>query len=166
MHAFRFAAIAALGAATATLAACDNAPGQRQVLRIASAHIVAPATPDRPGAGYFTVEGGDVPVELVAVTTNLAQRVDMHQTVKEGGMTSMRELRSAAVPVQGKLEFKPGGNHLMVWGINGAAVRAGYLPMVFTFSNNDRILFDVEIRTPEAAAQAGAAKDGGAHQGH
>jgi periplasmic copper chaperone A len=166
MQAYRFAAVTALAAVTATLAACDDAAGPRQVLRVAEAHIVAPATPDRPGAGYFTVEGGDVPVDLVAVTTNLAQRVDMHQTVKEDGMTIMREMRSAPVPVQGKLEFKPGGNHLMVWGINGAAVRAGYLPMVFTFSNNDRILFDVEIRKPEDADKASGAKGGDAHQGH
>lgn len=170
MRAFRFAAMTLLATATITLTACDNAPGQRQVLRVASGYIVAPVTPDRPAAGYFTVEGGDAPVDLVAVTADLAQRVEMHETVKENGMTIMRELRSAPVPVQGKLEFQPGGKHLMVWGINGAAVRAGYLPMVFIFSNNDRIIFEVDIRKPDAAKAAGAGKaaaaDADTHQGH
>ncbi len=158
MTLFRLAAIAL---ATTALAACNDQGESRQVLRVASGHIVLPATPDRPAAGYFTVEGGSAPVDLVAVTADLAQRVEMHQTVKEDGLTSMKELLRAPVPVQGKLEFKPGGNHLMIWNINGAAVRAGRLPMVFIFSNNDRIVFDLTIKTPDAAAKAG--ED---HKGH
>jgi periplasmic copper chaperone A len=147
--------LAAAAFAALTLAACGEAQGERQILRVVSGHVAMPATPDRPAAGYFTVEGGSAPVELVAVTADLAQRVEMHETVKEDGMTAMRELKSAAVPVQGKLEFKPGGNHLMIWNINGAAVRAGRLPMVFIFSNNERIMFDLKIKTPEEAAKAG-----------
>jgi periplasmic copper chaperone A len=157
--------LAVLALATTALAACNDSGESRQVLRVASGHIVLPATPDRPAAGYFTVEGGNVPVDLVAVTTNFAQRTEMHQTVKDNGMTAMKELLRAPVPVQGKMEFEPGANHLMIWAINGAAVRAGKLPMVFIFSNNERILFDMKIKTPEAAGKDGA-KDGGAHAGH
>jgi periplasmic copper chaperone A len=146
--------IAALALAAIGLSACNDKGETRQVLRVASGHIVMPVSADRPAAGYFTVEGGSAPVDLVAVTADLAQRVEMHQTVKKDGMTSMQELVRAPVPVQGKLEFKPGANHLMIWNINGAAVRAGRLPMVFIFSNNDRIIFDLTIKTPEAAAKA------------
>lgn len=160
MHAFRLVAVTLLAATATTLGACDNGPGQRQVLRVASGHIMAPATPDRPAAAYFTIEGGDAPVDLVAVTADLAQRVEMHESVRENGMTSMRELRRVPVPVQGKVEFKPGANHLMIWAINGAAIRAKYLPMVFIFSNNDRIVFEMTIKTPNAAAKAGD-KDAG-----
>jgi periplasmic copper chaperone A len=144
--------------ALSALTACGEGAGDRQVLRVASGHVMAPATPDRPAAGYFTIEGGGAPVELVAVMTNFAQRTEMHQTVKENGMTMMKELSSAPVPVQGKLEFKPGANHLMIWNINGAAVRAGKLPMIFVFSNNERIQFDMKIKE--------AGKDGDAHAGH
>jgi copper(I)-binding protein len=161
MTMFRFAAAAL---AATLLTACGEGAKEEQVLRVVSGHVVLPATPDRPAAGYFTVEGGKVPVDLVAVTTNFAQRTEMHQTVKENGMTAMKELLRAPVPVQGKLEFKPGANHLMIWAINGAAVRAEKLPMVFIFSNNERILFDMKIKTPEAAGAAG--KDGDAHAGH
>lgn len=153
--------LVALALVATTLSACNDSGESRQVLRVASGHIVMPVSPDRPAAGYFTVEGGSAPVELVAVTSDLAQRVEMHQTVKEDGLTTMKALVRSPVPVQGKLEFKPGGNHLMIWNINGAAVRAGRLPMVFIFSNNDRILFDLSIRKPEAAQKAG--ED---HKGH
>ncbi len=115
------------------------------------------ATDDRPAVGYFRVEGGPVPVELVAVTAELAQRVEMHESVRENGVVTMKPLARAAVPAKGELVFKQGGKHLMIWGINGAAVRAGKLPMAFVFTNNnnERILFDMVIKPAVGAAAAG-----------
>src|SRR3546814_13528941 len=70
----------------------------------------------------------------------------------------MKPRLRAAVPAKGELEFKQGGKHLMIWGINGAAVRAGKLPMAFVFTNNnnERILFDMVIKPAEGAAAEGA----------
>lgn len=47
----------------------------------------------------------------------------MHESVKENGVVTMKPLTTATVPAKGELEFKPGGKHLMIWHINGAAVR-------------------------------------------
>lgn len=161
MNLSRLALLMPLTLAAASLASCDSGPGPQQQLHVSSGYIQLGATPDRPAAGYFTVKGGSAPVDLVAVTADLAQRVEMHETVRENGMTSMRPLLRAPVPAQGQMEFKPGSNHLMIWGINGAAVRAGKLPMLFIFSNNDRIQFNLTIKQPGAAD-----KDGGDHKGH
>jgi len=158
-------AITALAAAALTLSGCGDNLGQGPVLHVASGYIEMGATPDRPAAGYFTIEGGPRDVALMAVSSDLAQRVEMHESVKENGVVSMKPLLSAPVPAKGKLEFKPGGKHLMIWNINGAAVRAGKLPMIFVFSNNnnERILFDLTIRqAPGAAGASGAAMDHGA----
>src|SRR3546814_4669118 len=76
----------------------------------------------------------------------------------------MKPLTRAPVPAGGKLEFKPGGKHLMIWNINPAAVRAGKLSMAFVFTNNnnERILFDLKISQASAAGdQGGAAMDHG-----
>ena len=151
-------AILALAATALTLTGCgENLVGAKP-LNVVSGHIVMGATPDRPAVGYFRVQGGPQPVQLVAVTADLAQRVEMHESVKENGVVTMKPLASAAVPAKGKLEFKPGGKHLMIWNINPAAVRAGELPMAFVFTNNnnERILFDLPIR-PAPAAPAGEA---------
>lgn len=142
-------------AAAVTLTGCE--PGnlvQDPVLHVASGHIKLGATPDSPAAGYFTVKGGEKPVELVAVTADLARRVEMHESVKQDGMMTMRAIRRAPVAAKGKLEFGPGGKHLMIWNINPAAIKAGRLPMVFIFTNNDHILFDMVIDAPAAAPSA------------
>lgn len=146
----------AMVASAALLAGCNEAKVAEKPLNVVSGHIVMPATPDGPAVGYFRVQGGPQPVQLVAVTADLAQRVEMHETKKENGVLMMEELDSADVPAKGELVFKQGGKHLMIWGINGAAVRAGKLPMQFLFTNNnnDRILFDMVIK-PAAGAEAG-----------
>lgn len=147
-------AVLALAVPLLTLTACEENLGKGPQLNVVSGHIVMGATPDRPAVGYFRVEGGPQPVELVAVTADLAQRVEMHESVRENGMMTMKPLERAAVPAKGELIFKQGGKHLMIWNINGAAVRAGKLPMAFVFTNNanERILFDMVIKPAEGAA--------------
>ena len=151
-------AILALAITALTLTACEENLGKGPQLNVVSGHIVMGATPDRPAVGYFTVTGGPRDVKLMAVTADLAQRVEMHESVKENGVVTMKPLASAAVPAKGKLEFKPGGKHLMIWGINGAAVRAGKLPMAFVFTNNnnERILFDLPIKPAPGASADGS----------
>ena len=148
---------AAFAAAALTLSGCGEKLSGAKPLNVVSGHIELGATPDRPAVGYFRVQGGPQPVELVAVTANLAQRIEMHESVKENDMVTMKPITSAAVPAQGELRFAPGGKHLMIWNINPAAVRAGKLPMAFLFTNNnnERILFDLPIK--QASAPAGAA---------
>lgn len=148
----RLLACSALAAAALSLSACEKNLGQGQPLNVVSGHIVMGATPDRPAVGYFEVEGGPQAVELVAVTADLAQRVEMHESVKEDGMMTMKPLERAAVPAKGKLEFKQGGKHLMIWNINPAAVRVGKMTMAFVFTNNnnERILFDMPIKAAPA----------------
>ena len=147
-------ALAALAATAFTLSGCGENLGKGQPLNVVSGHIVMGVTDDRPAVGYFKVEGGPQPVQLVAVTADLAQRVEMHESVRENGMVTMKPLARADVPAKGELVFKQGGKHLMIWGINGAAVRAGKLPMAFVFTNNanERILFDMVIKPAEGAA--------------
>ena len=151
-------AMLALAATALTLSACGENLGAGPQLNVVSGYIQMGATPDSPAAGYFTVTGGPRDVQLMAVTADLAQRVEMHESVKENGVVTMKPLVSADVPAEGKLEFKPGGKHLMIWNINPAAVRAGKLPMAFVFTNNnnERILFDLPIKPAPGASADGS----------
>lgn len=153
----KFLPLFAVVASAAVLAGCNEAKVAEKPLNVVSGHVVMPATPDGPAVGYFRVQGGPKPVQLVAVTADLAQRVEMHETKKVDGVVSMEKLPSADVPAGGELDFKQGGKHLMIWGINGAAVRAGKLPMQFLFTNNnnERILFDLVIKPAANADDMG-----------
>lgn len=138
----------------ASLAACgDPAPTY-----VDQAWIRVSPNADSPSAGYFTVHGGEAPVTLRGVLTDRAQRVEMHESLEQGGVMTMRPVESVEVPAKGTVAFAPGGKHIMLWGINPAAVEQGKMPLTFLFSNGDRIIVDAVVQKPrEAAAPAGDA---------
>lgn len=138
----------------ASLAACgDPAPTY-----VDQAWIRLSPNADSPSAGYFTVHGGDAPVTLRGVLTDRAQRVEMHESLEQGGMMTMRPVESVEVPAKATVTFAPGGKHIMLWGVNPAAVEQGKMPLTFLFSNGDRIIVDAVIQKPkETAAPEGEA---------
>ncbi len=154
-------------AAPMALSGCGENPlGRAPVLNVVGGSLKLPATSDRPAAGYFTIRGGPQAVELVAVTTELAQRVELHEHARDGDLMVMREIKAIPVPAGEDVVAKPGGLHLMLWGINPAAIEAGKLPAVFIFSNNDRIKADLAITDPGVAADGKHSHGGGEHKGH
>ena len=93
-----------LGAALALLAAgCDapppqpapsetadatpeNAPG----IVLSDARVQLPVVSGRPGAAYFTLtQASGPPRKLVAVAVAMAGRTEMHETAKDGAMSTM-----------------------------------------------------------------------------
>lgn len=153
-------------AATALLAGCTP-PAKQPVLNIHGAQTTLPAVKGNPGAVYFRINGGPEDVKLLAVLSPDTQRIEMHESVSENGVVTMNKLNSVDVPAKGTVEFQQGGKHIMVWGINDAAVQRGTFPITFVFSNKDRIVADVKISPAPTAGSAAAgeeAKD--AHAGH
>ena len=125
---------------------------------------------ETPSAGYFVVHGGDAGVQLRGVLTDYALKVEMHESVQEGGVMTMKPVDSVDVPPKSEVAFAPGGKHLMLWGVNDTAIGRGKMQLTFLMSNGDRLLVDAVIRKPDAA---GASAGGGAadakpveHDGH
>jgi periplasmic copper chaperone A len=121
-----------------------------------------------PSSGYFTVHGGPEAVTLRDVTADGAQRIEMHESMMQGGMMQMKPLDAVEVPAKTTVAFAPGGKHLMIWGINPAVVSAGKMQMTLLFSNGDRILVDAEIRKPGGGEQQSSTMNGMAahHESH
>ncbi len=101
-----------------------------------------------PSALYFTIRGGPKDNALINVNTPSALRTEMHESAidpKTGAMT-MKQLRRVEVPMDGKVEFKQGGKHVMVWGVNLVARRLGEMETEFVFANTERILVKVDVQ--------------------
>lgn len=144
MSRFRFAIFAPALVAAASLAACTP-PAKQPVLNIHGAQTTVPAIEGNPSAVYFTITGGPEDVKLLAVLAPQAQRAEIHEATSDNGVVSMKQLTSVDVPAKSRVEFKSGGKHVMLWGINPIAIQAGTMPMTFVFSNNDRIEAQVKV---------------------
>lgn len=136
------------------LASCS----QEKPVYVDKAWVQLNANPDAPAAAYFTVHGGSSGVTLRDVTTDAAQRLEMHDSQMKDGVMSMAPIKSVDVPVGKSVTFAPGGKHVMLWAINPAIIAQGKITLTFIFSNGDRILVDAPIN------KAGAAEAGG-HEG-
>lgn len=148
------------GLATLALSACaDPRP-----LYVDQAWIQLNANPDAPAAGYFTVHGGPDDVTLRDVSTEAAQRLEMHESMTgPNHMTSMKPIDSVPIPKETEVRFAPGGKHLMIWAVNPTVAATGKVTLTFIFSNNDRLLVDAVVRKPGVGAPAENASEHDAH---
>lgn len=67
---------------------------------------------------YLTlVNAGDRPDALVAVHTDVAAVVELHETRVENDVMRMQPVADIPVPAGGRVELKPGGLHIMLMGV-------------------------------------------------
>lgn len=137
------------------LAGCDTAPKAPEVA-VKEAWVRLPAVAGRPGAAYFTLEGNVTPMKLVSVTSPDVERIELHDSMSEGGMMKMAPLTDTSFPDGGTMEFAPGGKHAMLFGIDPKIQPGGKVRLTFTFDPAPAVTVEAEAR---------AAGDPG-HSGH
>jgi len=87
-------------------------------LRITKAVIAAPAGGGEVAALYLEIANhGATDDELLGVASSSAKRAELHRQVDHGGITTMEEIESLAIPAGGTVHMHPGGHHVMLLGI-------------------------------------------------
>ncbi|MDQ8756421.1 copper chaperone PCu(A)C [Sphingosinicella sp. LHD-64] len=134
---------------------CNQAPSTD--VEVTNPVIRLPAVPGRPGAGYFHLRAPQDRVALTAVTTPAAERVEMHETMSEGNMASMRPVRR--IEVGREIAFAPGGRHLMLFGVSPELKAGETTDLTFQFEQGAPVTVSARV------IGAGDAL-GGEHDGH
>ena len=76
---------------------------------------IRPSSENMATALYFTIENnGSVQDTLFKVESNIAGKVEIHETYSQGDMMGMREVDFIVIEGKSSFEFKPGGYHIMV----------------------------------------------------
>lgn len=129
-----------------------------------------PAAAGMNGVGYFTLANvGAKPIRLVSVESPAARSITLHQTLQQNGVSSMRPVTGGvAVPPGGKVEFSPGGYHLMLMGLTRGQAVGGKVPLTLVFEGGRRVKIDlsVEAGPPKAGAADPMAGMAGMHDRH
>jgi copper(I)-binding protein len=125
-----------------------------------------PAQAGMNGVGYFTlVNVGAKPVKLIAVETPAARSATIHQSSMAGGVSSMRPVTGGLTIAPGaKVEFAPGGYHLMLMGLTGAQALGGKVPLTLVFEGGRKLRIDLSVEA--GAPKAGADPMAGMHMDH
>lgn len=116
--------------------------GQGPVIYVDHGYVRLAAVPDRPAVGYFTLHGGASNATLIAVSTEVAIRSEMHRSMTTSGVASMQPIARLALPARGSIAFAPGGRHLMLFNVNSGIKPGKSVPLLFTFGDGERIIYD------------------------
>lgn len=126
----------------------------------------APATLKTHG-GYLSIanEGGDAK-ELIAATSGNYERVELHMSRVTDGVATMQRLESVEIPAGGKVEFSPGGMHLMLIGPKAAVAEGATVPLRFSFRSGEEIAVEAVVASKAPGGGMNHDKMDHGHGGH
>ena len=120
-------------------------------MRTEGAWARQPASRDVTAAYLVLVNERDRPTRVVSAASSLAKTVELHEMSMEGAMMRMRQVTGIDLPPKSRVELKPGGLHLMVFGLTRPLAAGDCLPLVLTFADGTRLSVEADVRAPESA---------------
>ena len=98
-------------------------------------------------AAYFViVNDGSATDALVGATADVAADVEIHQTQMVGDVAQMAPVPRVDVPAHGRIEFKPGGYHVMLMGLSHDLMQGETLKLTLQFEKSGAVTLDVPIQ--------------------
>lgn len=117
----------------------------------------------RTGAAYMTlVNPTDTPDRLLAAASDVAEAVELHAHLHEGGVMRMRPVTAIEVHPGEPMVLAPGGLHIMLIGLRRDLRRGETIRLTLTFEMAGK----VEAEVPVLAAGARGPESPGARQTH
>ena len=99
----------------AILAACAG-PVPEGGIEISNIRFDSPLPGQMTGVGFMSVENKGAADRLIAVSTPVSERVELHTHTEENGVMKMRRVDGIDLPAGETVEFKPGSYHIMIFG--------------------------------------------------
>lgn len=107
-----------------------------------------PAAQGGISAGYVTIANtGANPDVLLAVETPMG-KASLHRSSVQSGIMSMREMSSGIdVPAHQTVKLAPGGDHIMLAGLNRPLLRGQKFPATLVFRKAGRMKTEISVET-------------------
>ncbi len=84
---------------------------------------------------------------LVDVRAPFAERAEIHEHSHHQGMMRMRRIMDVRLPARAEQAFKPGGYHIMVFGVRGTLDPGQKLPLELVFADGETLSVMATVRS-------------------
>jgi copper(I)-binding protein len=133
-----------LGALAVLVATCLAATAQEtKVGDLTISDLWIRATPPKApsAAGYFTIaNSGKEADRLIAASSTLAGKAELHQMAMKGGVMTMRPVKDGiTIPAGGKVTLAPDGLHVMFTELKDGLKEGGKFPVTLTFEKAGKV---------------------------
>ncbi len=109
------------------------------------------------GVAYFEIINRGAADALIAMSSPVAERVEMHSTKMVAGLMEMREAESVDVPAKGRVVFEPGGLHAMLINLKKPLIEGAHLPLTLVFRQAGKVNVDALVQGVAGEAPAAGA---------
>ena len=107
-----------------------------------------PAAQGQNGVIYLEISNsGATDDRLIAVSTPLAGRVELHRSTMEDGIHRMEKVDSIPVPAGGTVALAPGGLHVMLIDLRFMLMAEETIPVTLTFEHAGDISTGVSVES-------------------
>jgi copper(I)-binding protein len=84
---------------------------------------------------------------LVRGATEAADTLELHEMKREGGMMRMSPVSRITVPAHGEVLLRPGGLHLMLFGLHRPLAAGDTIRVTLTLDDGTRLEVPAEVRS-------------------
>ncbi len=116
-------------------------------------------TGDRKEAGGFAIVENSSATKraIVSASADIADKAELHEMKMMGAMMRMSPVKQIEVPAHGKVELKPGGFHVMLFGLNKIPMAGDTFTLTFTFDDGSTASATASVRQDEGMKMNDAA---------
>jgi len=98
-------------------------------------------------AVYFVVvNDGGQPDALIRAVSDVAEKVELHETRMEGDVAKMQPVPRVEIPARGRVEFKPRGLHVMLIGLKRELQVGDTFTLTLRFEKSGEIPVTVTVK--------------------
>jgi len=96
-------------------------------------------------AAFLTITNNtDKSVNLIAVSSDIAEQVQIHTNINEDGMMKMRQVEAIMIEANSSTSLQPGGYHVMFLGLKSDLAEGQSVDLTLYFDNGEQI----KVKTP------------------
>ena len=97
-------------------------------------------------AAYLVIRNRSAqPRELLAVETPVAAYTELHAMRQVDDMMEMEKIEGVVVPAQGEAALEPGGNHIMLYGVNRQLAEGEEVTLTLRFDDQSTRTVTAEV---------------------
>jgi copper(I)-binding protein len=132
--------------AAAALLALAATPALAQGVQVHDAWARATTSAARVGGVFLTLKATGEGDRVVSASSPVAEKVELHETIRDGNVMRMREVPALMVPAGGTVELKPGSYHIMLIGLKQPLNRGESFPLTITFEKAPAVTTTVTVQ--------------------
>ncbi len=143
----RLASMGVVMLLAAVMTACGGSSGTTgNGITVSDAWVRNPPLADQPSAAYLVIQNNGAADKLLSVTSDIAQTIELHESMESNGMMQMSPVLNISIPANGKVELKPGGLHMMLINLTRSLKAGDKVQLTLNFEKAGKIPVTAEVK--------------------